>query len=234
VLCDPDCCDNRDHAALLAVARHLYPVASEFGNQEGMRMELVIVFGPPAVGKMTVGREICKLTGFKLLHNHMTVEPILEIFPYDSPAFARLVPEFRRRIVEEAVEADLSGLVFTYVWGLGDDDEVDGLDAYVQIVGSRGGTVRFVELFAEQSARLEREGSPLRLDHKRSKRDLESARAYLRMADEMHVLNTGTPSVSSRALELLAANDHLRIDNTTLDPEAVARQVVKQLGLAAT
>jgi tRNA uridine 5-carbamoylmethylation protein Kti12 len=27
-------------------------------------MELIIVFGPPAVGKMTVGREICGLTSY--------------------------------------------------------------------------------------------------------------------------------------------------------------------------
>jgi hypothetical protein len=34
---------------------------------------LVIIFGPPAVGKMTVGLELERLTGFRLLHNHMTV-----------------------------------------------------------------------------------------------------------------------------------------------------------------
>ena len=68
-------------------------------------MELVVVFGPIAVGKMTVGREICELTGFKLLHNHMTIEPLLEIFPYGSPPFSRLVSEFRRRILEEAAES---------------------------------------------------------------------------------------------------------------------------------
>lgn len=38
-------------------------------------MHLVVIFGPPAVGKMTVGHEPAKLTGFKLFHNHMSVEP---------------------------------------------------------------------------------------------------------------------------------------------------------------
>lgn len=47
------------------------------GRQESVAMELIIVFGPPAVGKMTVGREICGLTGYKLFHNHLTVEPIV-------------------------------------------------------------------------------------------------------------------------------------------------------------
>ncbi len=39
-------------------------------------MRLVILFGPPAVGKMTVGYELEKLTGLRLFHNHMTVDPI--------------------------------------------------------------------------------------------------------------------------------------------------------------
>jgi shikimate kinase len=37
-------------------------------------MKLVILFGPPAVGKMTVGQQLANLTGFKLFHNHMTIE----------------------------------------------------------------------------------------------------------------------------------------------------------------
>jgi len=39
---------------------------------KGTLMQLVIIFGPPAVGKMTVGRALAERTGFKLFHNHMT------------------------------------------------------------------------------------------------------------------------------------------------------------------
>ena len=86
-------------------------------------MELVLVFGPLAVGKMTVGRAICQLTGYRLLHNHLTIEPLLEIFPYGSPAFNRLNSEFRRRLLEEACDSGLNGLVFTYVWALNLDED---------------------------------------------------------------------------------------------------------------
>jgi hypothetical protein len=37
-------------------------------------MTLVIIFGPPAVGKMAVGMELEHLTGFRLFH--MTVDPV--------------------------------------------------------------------------------------------------------------------------------------------------------------
>ncbi len=50
-------------------------------------MKLVIIFGPPAVGKMTVGYELAKLTGLKVFHNHMTIEIALNFFDFGQPEF---------------------------------------------------------------------------------------------------------------------------------------------------
>jgi hypothetical protein len=54
-------------------------------------MKFIVVFGPPAVGKMTVGYELEKLTGFRLFHNHMTIELVLNFFDYEQPQFHRLL-----------------------------------------------------------------------------------------------------------------------------------------------
>ena len=43
-------------------------------------MKLVFILGDAAVGKMTVGQELMKITGLRLFHNHMTIEPVIEIF----------------------------------------------------------------------------------------------------------------------------------------------------------
>ena len=43
-------------------------------------MKLVFLFGDAAVGKMTVGQQLTKITDLKLFHNHMSIEPVLEIF----------------------------------------------------------------------------------------------------------------------------------------------------------
>jgi shikimate kinase len=53
-------------------------------------MKLVILFGPPAVGKMTVGQELANLTGFRLFHNHMTIELTLNFFAFNTKEFAHL------------------------------------------------------------------------------------------------------------------------------------------------
>ncbi len=41
--------------------------------------------GPPAVGKMTKGQELEKLSGYKLFHNHVTIEMVVPFFSYGTP-----------------------------------------------------------------------------------------------------------------------------------------------------
>ena len=80
-------------------------------------MTLLFVWGPPAVGKMAVGRAIAESSDFRLFHNHATIEPLLDVFDYGTPAFLRLNGEMRHRILEEAAAADVN-LVQTYAWAL--------------------------------------------------------------------------------------------------------------------
>ena len=43
-------------------------------------MKFVFMIGDGAVGKMTVGQALTKITPLRLFHNHMMIEPVLEIF----------------------------------------------------------------------------------------------------------------------------------------------------------
>lgn len=43
-------------------------------------MKLVFLIGEIAAGKMTVGQKLIKITDLCLFNNHMTIEPVLEIF----------------------------------------------------------------------------------------------------------------------------------------------------------
>ncbi|MGC4944176.1 AAA family ATPase [Kribbella sp. DT2] len=191
-------------------------------------VDLVIIFGPAAVGKMTVGHALCERTGFKLFHNHAIIEPMLEIFPFGSPPFGRLVAEFRRRVIEEAAASDLPGLVFTFVWDLDDADETAVIASYLEIAESHGGHGRLVELYTEQSERLARNSTPFRLERKASKRDLEFSQANLLEMDAGYTLNTGGPR--TKAEDLIERYDHVRIDNTHLTAQQTAERVVEAFG----
>ncbi len=184
---------------------------------------LVVLVGPPAVGKMTVGTELERRTGLKLFHNHHSIDLALRFFPFGSPPFQRLVGEFRRRIMEEVAESDLPGLIFTYVWAFDLRSEDAGVEALAAIFTSRGGRVVYVELQATQEERLRRNETEFRLAHKPSKRDLAASRNGLLDADVQYQLHSGG-RFEGRA-------DWLRIDNTALSPAEVADRIIAHFAL---
>jgi hypothetical protein len=184
---------------------------------------LLFIIGPPAVGKMTVGHEVAARTGFKLFHNHHTIDLALRFFEFGTPPFQRLVGEFRRRIFEEVAASDLPGLVFTYVWAFDDEPDAAAGEAGSEIFRARGGRVSFVELEATQQERLRRNETEFRLAEKVFKRDLEKSRRQLLELDEKYVLSSGG--------RFDHRGDWLRIDNTSLEPSDVADRIIEHFAL---
>ena len=39
-------------------------------------MKLIFIYGAPAAGKLTVANEIARQTGFKVFHNHLSIDCI--------------------------------------------------------------------------------------------------------------------------------------------------------------
>lgn len=187
---------------------------------------LLFLIGPPAVGKMTVGHELARRTGLRLFHNHHTIELVLEFFPYGSPAFNRLVGEFRRRIFEEVAASDLPGLVFTYVWAFDQASDTAWVEDIAAIFTARGSRVLYVELQATQEERLRRNETEFRLAHKASKRDLAASRRRLLEADSVYELSSGD--------RFAGRDDYLLIDNTRLSPADVAERIIAHFALPAT
>ena len=181
-------------------------------------MRLVIIFGPPAVGKMTVGHALAGLTGMRLFHNHMTIDLVLRFFDYGDPPFQRLVSEFRHRIFDEVAESNLSGLIFTFVWALDTETDRAFIERCIQPFQARGAPVHFVELQATLAERLNRNASPFRLSEKPSKRDLEKSSSNLLEADRKYKLNFNG--------DFMYLDSHLKIDTTKLLPEQTARLIV--------
>ena len=42
-------------------------------------MNLIVLIGSGAVGKMTVGQELMKITDYRLFHNHHMIEPLVNL-----------------------------------------------------------------------------------------------------------------------------------------------------------
>lgn len=173
-------------------------------------MKLVLIIGSGAVGKMTVGQELMKITGLRLFHNHMMIEPVLDVFGcFNAPVIAKL----RETIFDEFLKTDNEGMIFTLMWAF----DMPSDREYVMSVASKFDDVYCIELIADQSVRLERNKTENRMKNKASKRDTESSERRLIGEDANHRLVSKPGEIPFKK--------YLRIDNTSLAPDVVARMI---------
>lgn len=74
-------------------------------------MELVILYGAPGVGKLTVANMLARPTDYKIFHNHLTTDMVASLFPFGSAEAVRLTMAFRVEMIEEAAKAELPGVI---------------------------------------------------------------------------------------------------------------------------
>ena len=194
-------------------------------------MHVLCITGPPAVGKMTVGQAVCDRTGYRLFHNHATIEPLLPIFGYGTPSFSRLNSLFRREVIAEAVTADLPGLVFTYAMDFDSAADLEHLQWLLAPAVEAGVRIDAVELYAAQDVRLAREGLADRVTHKPSKRDVDWAREHVRDLDTRARFNTLPGAGADDGGWPWPGVAHLALDNAHDDPGRTADAIVEALGL---
>ena len=187
--------------------------AAACGGMEEI-MKLVILFGAGAVGKMTVGQELMKITDLRLYHNHMDIDPVIEIFGNRNYS---AVTRIREVIFDEFVKSDLPGMIFTFMWALDIQDDWDYLDRFVDIFRRNEAEIYYVELVASQKIRLQRNATENRLQHKASKRDIDASNERLKNEDAHYrlVSNDGE----------FPFEKYIKIDNSNLSPDVVAKMI---------
>ncbi|CAM4479375.1 AAA family ATPase [Paenibacillus tarimensis] len=179
-------------------------------------MKFILIFGPQAVGKMTVGRELTKITDLKLFHNHMSIELFHPFFGFGSETW-RLANLLRREFFETYASSNQYGLIFTYVWGFDLQEDWEFVNQTCEIFESKGAEVYFVELESSLEERLKRNVTPYRLEQKPTKRNTEQSEQDLRATMDKHRLNSYAGEISR--------SNYVRINNTEMSPEEVARMV---------
>ena len=183
-------------------------------------MKLVFLIGSGAVGKMTVGQELMKLTGLRLFHNHMTIEPVIEVFGHYNHT---VVGQMREIIFREFAQSDNYGMIFTYMWAFDMQSDWDYIEHVKEIFRPYGTEFYYVELVADQAVRLERNKTGNRLKNKASKRDVEAS-------DQRVLREDATYRLVSLPGEIPFEN-YLRIDNTHLSAEDAARRIKEHFQL---
>jgi len=177
-------------------------------------MKLLLLFGNTAVGKMTVGQELTKITPFRLFHNHMMIEPVLEVF---GDFRSDVIQKLRAVILEEFGKTDHFGLICTYMMAFDMPSEYEYLERVKKALGVSEEDVYYAELVAPQRIRLERNATENRLKHKASKRNIEFSNWLLIRDDENHRMESLPGEISSP--------NYIRIDNSHLSPADAAKMI---------
>mgnify|MGYP003227008270 CR=1 FL=1 len=172
--------------------------------------KFIQIIGPQAVGKMTVGQELAKITGYKLLYNHMTIEMVRLIFDYDKEAFRKMNSIIRYEIFKEFSKSNEKGIIFTGCFDFGNNFEKEKAE-----------TDKWMSLF-EENYTVE---TANRLEHKESKRDLEWSEKDIYRSLEKYRLNS-KPGEGEKIFK-----NFYKIDNTNISAEKVAKMIKEKFEL---
>ena len=189
-------------------------------------MKILFIFGSTAVGKMTVGQELMKITDLRLYHNHMCLELLLEIFGRmdgeKSEHKRKILSRMRMVILEEFAISKNYGLIITGMLSMGYEDWELSLSPILKIFEVCNAEFYYVELVASQEVRLQRNITENRLKHKASKRDIEESNQRL-LNDDLNYRYSTEGQIT--------INNYIRIDNSDISPDVVARTIKDKFSL---
>lgn len=187
-------------------------------------LEFILITGPQAVGKMTVGLELEKRIDAKLLFNHQTIDLFANFLNYTPKTFelSELVRKelFKAFVQNEATNAT-TGLIFTAVVAFDLEEDWEIVNEWISIFTEAEAEVYFIELESDLEERLKRNTHEQRLAAKPSKRNLEFSKNELLNTYEKHRLNSNENEVEER----LPNVNYLRINSTNLTAKETAGEI---------
>lgn len=174
-------------------------------------MRLVVLHGRPAVGKLTVARELAQLSGWRLFHNHLVVDALLAVFDFGTPPFVDLRESIWLDVFVRASAAHVPGLIFTF----SPENTVrqSFIDRLVADARARGDELHFIELTCSPADAEARLASSSRLNTGK----LTSLELYRKLSSEGAFDRPHLPP------------PELSIDTGTLSAAEAARQIWRRL-----
>lgn len=180
---------------------------------------LVILTGPSAVGKMTIGQAMQRLTGIPLFYNHQIIDVLTNYFEFNSPPYLQVVESFYEEFMAATAKANRS-LTITYGWAFNTEICADQIARYTRPFIESGGRVCVAELYAPLEVRLERNLTENRRAHKKT--DWATVEYLTELTQKYQYRSNGDIGFDF---------EHLELDVTTIEPEESARVIAERFGL---
>ncbi|CAN5226302.1 AAA family ATPase [soil metagenome] len=178
-------------------------------------MHVIFLYGPPAVGKLTIALELQKKLGYKLLHNHLIIDLFDHLFDFHNPSRRVLTREFRMRIVEEAIKNNIDLIITS--GSAGSPTLFDYYKDLIELIEKAGGELSMVHLTADPDTLLSRVDDEFRKEHGKKFGQ-----------KEMHEILAQPKYVFDKYPDL----EHQTIDTSKFQPDQAAQQIIDHYHLA--
>jgi hypothetical protein len=76
-------------------------------------MRVLILYGLPGVGKLTIARGLAQLRGYRVFHNHLVFDTVEALFPFGSSPFVELRDRLWLELLSRAIQEGGSNIIFT-------------------------------------------------------------------------------------------------------------------------
>ena len=182
-------------------------------------MKLVIITGPQAVGKMTVGQELAKITELKLFYHHMLDDALSGVFDDMPGEWIRLSGLFCEEVLKAYAKSDEYGMIFTYRWAFDRQADWDYIRHIEELFREHGAEIYYVELAAPPGVRLQRNATENRLRYKPFRRDIEKSNYRMMWMEEECRFNSEPGELNKKR--------YMKINNADMQPEEAARNIKK-------
>ncbi|MBU2101707.1 AAA family ATPase [Patescibacteria group bacterium] len=173
-------------------------------------MKLIVLYGAPASGKLTLAKKVAEVTGYRLFHNHLTVDLLKELLEFGTPEFYELNHQLKLDLLEAtAKQGRVSGVICTFAYDKKTDNPF--IDKLKEISKRQDIDLQFIQIYCDREELLKRVTEDSRKEYKKI-HSVEGLSKCLESGDFMS--------------EVAGVNSK-RIDSTDLSVEEAVAQVVE-------
>lgn len=113
-------------------------------------MKCTILYGPPAVGKLTVAKELAKLTNAKIFDSRQIIDIVEPVVSRENPEFIALIYSLQLQILNAAMRFGKQNIIFVFTFSASTRPDVALLQTILEAGQTHSVAIELVHLTANK------------------------------------------------------------------------------------